>query len=138
MSRSLSPPAAELLDTLRDWVAAEALRPLDRALTRFIAVQGGESDAAVLLAVALASERNGHGHVCLDLRGVLSQPDGLLGQLRDDEAPSVQVRQALAARLAGLELADWRARLARSPAVSDWLGARTDDEIGRASCRERV
>ena len=129
MSRPLSPPAAELLDTLRDWVAAEALRPLDRALTRFIAVQGGETDAAVLLAVALASERNGHGHVCLDLRGVLSQPGGLLGQLRDDEAPSVQVRQALAARLAGLELADWRARLARSPAVSDWLGARTDDGI---------
>lgn len=71
---------------------------LSGALTRFIAVQGGETAAAVLL----ASERNGHGHVCLDLRGVLSQPGGLLGQLRDDEAPSVQVRQALAARLAGL------------------------------------
>lgn len=126
---AVPPQAAELLDTLRGWVAAEALRPLDRALTRFIAEQGGEADPAVLLAVALTSERNGHGHVCLDLRGVLRQPTALLGHLRDDQALSAQVRQELAGRLQGLTLPDWRARLAGSAAVSDWLGARVDDGV---------
>ena len=74
----------QLLDRMQRWVDAGALRALDLALTRFLREQGPESDAAVLLAAALTSERNGHGHVCLDLRGALAQPEGLLSRLRDD------------------------------------------------------
>ncbi|KAA6187063.1 exodeoxyribonuclease V subunit alpha [Thiohalocapsa marina] len=121
-----TPPGA-VLDTLASWVEADALRALDLALTRFIAEQGGEADDAVLLAVALTSERNGHGHVCLDLQGVLDDPSALLGQLRDDQAVSTGVRRQLAERLQGLRLSDWVARLARSPAISDRLGAGAGD-----------
>lgn len=127
MNRTLSPPAADLLRTLSGWVEADAVRALDLALTDFIATQSGEEDSAVLLAIALTSERNGHGHVCLDLRGVLSNPTTLLGRLRDDRDGAARVRDELTARLRGLELADWVARLARSPAVGDWLGGAADD-----------
>ena len=80
----------DLLARLAAWVTAGALRPLDLALTRFIRQQGPETDAAVLLAVALTSERNGHGHVCLDLKAALDHPDELLTSPRDDgETPDV-------------------------------------------------
>ncbi|MFP4075003.1 MAG: exodeoxyribonuclease V subunit alpha [Halochromatium sp.] len=125
--RSPSPEATDLLETLSDWAAAGALRALDVALTRFIAEQGGETDAAVLLAIALTSERNGHGHVCLDLHSALAQPATLLGRLRDDAELSTSVREALNARLQGLHLDDWVARLAASRCISDWLGAGVDD-----------
>lgn len=119
-------PTATLFASLQRWVESGALRPLDRALARFIADQGGETDTAVLLAVALASERNGHGHLGLDLRGALDAPHTLLSRLRDDEDLSPQVRADLAAWLRPLDLATWVKRLAASPAVDDWLGARHD------------
>lgn len=43
------------------------LRSLDLALSRYIAEETNETDSAVLFAIALTSERNGHGDVCLDL-----------------------------------------------------------------------
>lgn len=115
-----------LLQTLSTWVEAGALRALDLALTRFLAQQAGEQDDAVLLAVALTSERNGHGHVCFDLQGALAHPEALLSRLRDDQEISPPVRQALGARLQALDVHDWMARLAASPLVCDRLGASAD------------
>ena len=66
MDSPITTNTVDLLETLRGWVDAGALRALDLALTRFIAHKGAEADDAVLLAIALTSERNGHGHVCLD------------------------------------------------------------------------
>lgn len=123
----LTHTADALFQTLRDWVEVDALRALDRSLTRFIATHSGETDEAVLLAVALTSERQRHGHVCLDLLGALRDPAALLGRLRDDQALGAPVREALNARLRALDLSDWVARLARSAAVSDWLGGQLDD-----------
>ncbi|WP_200881812.1 hypothetical protein [Nitrincola sp. A-D6] len=40
------------------------LRALDLALCRYIAEAAPESDSYVLLAIAMTSERNGHGDVC--------------------------------------------------------------------------
>jgi exodeoxyribonuclease V alpha subunit len=108
-----------LLKTLDQWVEAGALRALDRALACFLAEQSGERDPAVLLAVALTSERHGHGHVCLDLAAALEQPETLLSRLRDDQEVSAEVRQALSAELRLLDLADWVARLAASPLVAE-------------------
>jgi len=123
------PERAELLDALERWADAGALRALDLALARFIAEDGAETDPAVLLALALTSERNGHGHVCLDLAGALAEPQRLLGHLRDDEPANPQVRAALSGWLASLSLADWVARLSASPAVS----ARRSEVVARAS-----
>jgi exodeoxyribonuclease V alpha subunit len=118
-----------LLRTLDGWVEAGALRALDLAVTRFVAERGDERDAAVLLAVALTSERNGHGHVCLDLSGALAQPEALLGRLRDDEEISPVVRGALETRLQALRCPDWVERLAASSAVCDRLGGAPDDGV---------
>ncbi len=119
--------AQALIETLRDWVEAGALRALDLALTRFVHQQGPESDPAVLLAVALTSERNGHGHVCLDLQGALAHPEGLLSRLRDDLEIGPEIRATLAARLSALTLDDWVERLAASPAIGNRLAADRDD-----------
>ncbi|NEV61225.1 exodeoxyribonuclease V subunit alpha [Thiorhodococcus minor] len=75
----------------------------------------------VLLAIALVSERNGHGHVCLDLAAALAQPEALLGRLRDDARQSPEVRADLAGLLAGLSPRDWAMRLAISSAVTDLI-----------------
>ncbi|MBK5964669.1 exodeoxyribonuclease V subunit alpha [Thiocystis minor] len=121
--------AEDLLARLRVWVDAGALRALDLALTRFIHRHGPETDAAVLLAVALTSERNGHGHVCLDLAGARQHPEALLTRLRDDADTAAEVRADLSVLLRGLTLADWVRRLSRSPAVHNRLDrAATDDE----------
>lgn len=125
--------AAGLLDYLGHWAEAGAVRPLDLALTRFIHERGPESDPAVLLAVALVSERNGHGHVCLDLAAALRHPDDLLTRLRDDTGPSPRVRSELADLLDGLTLPDWAQRLSRSCAVTpavDPLAASTPLVLG--------
>ena len=135
----LVPERAELLNALERWVDAGALRALDLALTGFIAEDGAETDPAVLLALALTSERNGHGHVCLDLAGALAEPQRLLGHLRDDEPANAEVRAELSGWLAALSLADWVARLHASPAVSARLlevGARPME--GSASLSETV
>lgn len=117
------PTRAALLGALERWVDAGALRALDLALTRLIADDGSETDPAVLLALALASERNGHGHVCLDLAGALEDPQRLLGHLRDDEPANPTVRAELSGWLASLSLADWVSRLSVSAAVSARLPA---------------
>ncbi|MBK5931538.1 exodeoxyribonuclease V subunit alpha [Halochromatium salexigens] len=127
MPTTLTHTTGGLFETLRHWVEADALRALDLSLTRFIATHSGETDEAVLLGVALTSERHRHGHVCLDLQGALREPAALLGRVRDDQQLAAQVREALDARLRVLELSDWVARLARSAAVSDWLGGQCDD-----------
>ncbi|NBC46451.1 MAG: exodeoxyribonuclease V subunit alpha, partial [Gammaproteobacteria bacterium] len=118
MGRSPLPASTELLAALDRWVEAGALRALDVALTRFIAEDGDESDPAVLLALALTSERNGHGHVCLDLAGALQNPRLLLGHLRDDEPLNPTLRAELSGWLTGLSLSDWTTRLSASPAVA--------------------
>ena len=112
----------KLFERLDRWVEAGALRALDLALARFIRDQGPENDPAVLLAVALTSERNGHGHVCLDLQGALEHPDRLLTRWSEETASGAG--SELMEALSGLSLAGWVGRLARSVAVTD----RRDDE----------
>ena len=125
---------SDLLTRMRGWVDAGALRALDLALTRFIHRQGPETDEAVLLAVALTSERNGHGHVCLDLAGALARPEELLTRLRDDAEIGPDVRAELSVILRGLTLRDWVARLSLSPAVHNRLDG--GGEAGPAPSRE--
>ena len=114
-----------LLSRLESWAESGALRPLDLALTRFIRERTPESDPAVLLAVALTSERNGHGHVCLDLAGALEQPRALLTPRRDWLTPPPGPSAELAEWLAPLTLDEWVARLAHSGAIEDRLGIRS-------------
>lgn len=113
------------LGVLAAWVELGLLRPLDRALTRFLAERGPESDTAVLLAAALTSARNGHGHVCLDLKAVLDDPDAILA----GEPPVSDATLGLRAQLAASGVAtpeDFAARLAASACVCDARGSAAD------------
>ncbi|MGM0677280.1 MAG: exodeoxyribonuclease V subunit alpha [Pseudomonadota bacterium] len=111
-------PPHPTLALLGEWAAAGAIRALDLSLTRFIHTQAPEDDPAVLLAIALTSERNGHGHVCLDLAQALHHPQTLLTRLRDDQPLAQGIRIALARELGALTLTDWVARLRASSAIS--------------------
>ncbi|WP_404418756.1 exodeoxyribonuclease V subunit alpha [Marinospirillum sp.] len=106
-----------LLEQLQEWMQAGALRALDLALTHFIAQQVSQPSDGLLLATALVSERNSHGHVCLDLQAALREPHKLLTAAnRTSEAD--QVQQALTARLQSLDLPTWVAQLQASEAVN--------------------
>lgn len=124
---------AELMADLQAWEAGGALRPLDLALTGFLAERGAEQDPGVLLAAALTSERNGHGHVCLDLQATLDRPEQALSRLTQESesfAGEVEagIQHQLQTHLQRIgTLADWVQGLARSHCVSDWLGTATDD-----------
>ncbi|ANB02784.1 exodeoxyribonuclease V subunit alpha [Ectothiorhodospira sp. BSL-9] len=111
-------PPDPTLALLGEWAVAGAIRPLDLSLTRFIHTQAPEQDPAVLLAIALTSERNGHGHVCLDLAQALEHPETLLTRLRDDQPLAQGIRLTLARELGKLTLTDWVGRLRASPAIS--------------------
>ncbi|MCG5494075.1 exodeoxyribonuclease V subunit alpha [Ectothiorhodospira variabilis] len=111
-------PAHPTLALLGEWAAAGAIRALDLSLTRFIHTRAPEDDPAVLLAIALTSERNGHGHVCLDLAQALHHPQTLLTRLRDNQPLAQDIRLALARELGALTLTDWAARLRASSAIS--------------------
>lgn len=108
-----------LITSLATWVEMGALRSLDLALTRFIQQQLPDSSDALLLAVALVSERNAHGHVCLDLRAALQQPQLLLSAVK--QAPEASsdnpARDELSVQLGQLTVASWVAALSASPAV---------------------
>ncbi|NLY16872.1 MAG: exodeoxyribonuclease V subunit alpha [Gammaproteobacteria bacterium] len=127
--------AQQLLQTLATWTELGALRSLDLALTRFIHQQQPQTPA-VLLAIALVSERNGHGHVCLDLQATLRQPEllnGLPVTYTDNDG------QAANAGLAGsLSLEQWVSELAASSAVENRLGGQANQPASPADSRPLV
>lgn len=65
----------QVLYQLQQWVDVGWLRALDRALALFLLEMEPSAEPLTLLAAALASHQLGHGHVCLDLRETLSNPD---------------------------------------------------------------
>lgn len=119
-----SSQTSALLASLATWVEMGALRSLDLALARFIKQQLPDSSDALLLAVALVSERNAHGHVCLDLHAALQQPQLLLSAVK--QAPEASsdnpARDELSAQLGQLTVASWVAALSASPAVEICIG----------------
>lgn len=109
----------DLMQQLADWSEQGALRGLDYALTRFVHQQLPDSHAALLLACALVSERNAHGHVCLDLQQALQHPGLLLGTPRGNQADEPHpAREALTTLLQSLSLNQWTEILRASPAVT--------------------
>lgn len=110
-----------ILHSLDQWCQAGALRRLDYAFARFIQQTLPDSPDSLLLACALVSEHNAHGHACLDLHATLAQPAHLL--LANPAAPRglSSVQQQLSTYLAKLTLQDWLAELSRSPAVENLL-----------------
>lgn len=112
-----------LLTKLETWAEHGALRALDVALAGFIKDQAHHACEAVLLATALLSERNGHGHVCLDLHAVLEQPELQLMQDEDrlinTSASDINVAEQLQSLVKSWTVQSWVARLLASDAVAE-------------------
>jgi exodeoxyribonuclease V alpha subunit len=112
----------DLLILLERWVERGWLRALDKAFVAFLADLEPDGDPLVLLAAALTSHQLGHGHVCLDLRATLAEPDFALslppeGDVQD--GPSLLPSQLFE----GLQASTWQASLAASRLVGDGTGS---------------
>ncbi|WP_151669916.1 exodeoxyribonuclease V subunit alpha [Nitrincola schmidtii] len=97
------------------------LRSLDLALSRYIAEETNETDHAVLFAIALTSERNGHGDVCLDL----------IDRVQNHELmtlPEYSELNAWLVSIKSLTTQDWWRRLSRSMAIQVVGSDNTDEE----------
>jgi exodeoxyribonuclease V alpha subunit len=78
--------ASDTFDAQLDhWVADGWLRPLDRALARFLRAEGGEHDILVLTAAALVSQQLGTGHICVNLNDIQAHPERFAAATVDDK-----------------------------------------------------
>lgn len=115
-----------LLIQLENWAKQGALRPLDLALTEFIHQHASQTSEALLLATALLSERNGHGHVCLDLQAVLDHPQEQLkpddNLLSEGGNETQLVGEQLQEIVQGWSPNNWAQALLTSDAVRDERG----------------
>ncbi|SFB87641.1 DNA helicase/exodeoxyribonuclease V, alpha subunit [Marinospirillum celere] len=108
-----------LLEHLQSWMEAGALRALDLAFARFLAQQIQPVEESLLLAAALVSERQGHGHVCLDLKACLQHPEQLLSLTRAQHPE--EIHRQLSEYLDNMTLDTWVQTLQASEAVdSAW------------------
>ncbi|QXH36421.1 exodeoxyribonuclease V subunit alpha [Pseudomonas muyukensis] len=108
----------DLLALLDRWVERGWLRALDRAFVGFLEERAPGSDPLVLLAAALASHQLGHGHVCLDLRQTLAEPDFALSLPPEGDALTGPL--LLPSQLLGsLDLGLWLQRIGQSTLVAD-------------------
>ncbi|WP_417580835.1 exodeoxyribonuclease V subunit alpha [Nitrincola sp.] len=102
------------------------LRALDLALSRYIAEAAPESDPCVLLAIALTSERNGHGDVCLDLIGALTHLELAAG-------PDAPALASILQMLRSVSPEDWWARLSQSAAIQRLASDGQSDQPEKAT-----
>lgn len=100
------------------WADAGAIRELDKAFVRFIADRCPETPIITLLAITLVCERNGHGHICLDLQQALDRSYELLSGLEQGTPQGQAVRYQLEALLPD-SVAQWQADLQSHPAIFD-------------------
>ncbi len=69
---------ADFFDLIETWMARCWIRLLDHAFVMFLHAQDPDADPLVLFGAVLASHQLGRGHICLDLAGVLKNPDATL------------------------------------------------------------
>lgn len=99
----------QFLLILDDWARAGWIRWLDAEFAVFLYRQVPEAPAALLLAAALTSHQNGHGHVCLDIDYCLTEPDRALSL--PPESPAHQPALTPQQLLAGLNAEQWLSQL---------------------------
>lgn len=99
----------QFLLILDDWARAGWIRWLDAEFAVFLYRQVPEAPAALLLAAALTSHQNGHGHVCLDISYCLAEPDRALSL--PPEAPAHQPAFTPQQLLASLNAEQWLSQL---------------------------
>ncbi|WP_169819377.1 exodeoxyribonuclease V subunit alpha [Pseudohongiella acticola] len=119
---------ARLLIILDDWARAGWIRWLDTEFAVFLHRQVPDASPALLLAAALTSHQNGHGHVCLDIHYCLSEPGTALSL--PPESPVRQPELTPQQLLAQLDSAQWTQALHNALLVDDKPGTDMQAEAG--------
>lgn len=110
MSDPMENPDA-LFDLLGTWVTLGWIRELDLALPRFLTTQAEVNpDPVLVLAITLVSHQLGRGHVCLDLKAVLADPDNVLAIPPAQDAGMAHVHRP-SGLLTGWTCDEWLTRL---------------------------
>ncbi|MBI5589029.1 MAG: exodeoxyribonuclease V subunit alpha [Deltaproteobacteria bacterium] len=104
-----------LFRVLAEWVERGWIRSLDLAFARFLKEQQPSASGPVLLAAVLASHQLGRGHICLDLRAALADPEGALSL--PPEGDEMQTGKPLEL-LSGMTPETWEQILSESPLVA--------------------
>ena len=114
-------PSPDLSNLLEDWVAVGWLRPLDGAFAEFLKAQAPDTPELVLLTAALTSHQLGRGHICLDLKAMLSDPEKTLS-LPPEEPVGEQMPVQPPNALADISLPSLVHHLEESPLVAPGPG----------------
>ncbi len=104
---------ADVLRWLRRWSDEGALRHLDAALPAFLAELDPHASPALLMATALLTHMEGHGHTCLPL-AALAEPDPRQTPWPDAVRDDLDDLQP---HLPPPRLASWLAELSQSPVI---------------------
>lgn len=111
---------------LARWFEGGGLRAIDYELPRALAAMSEESlgvtvSEEVLFLVGLLSYLVGRGHVCIDLKLLLENPEGLLDLDDTWSSPEAarDVYPALQATLSAKSMSEWLACLSGSPLVGE-------------------
>ena len=119
MSISTRPaPAQRVLEKLHSWSDAGLIRHLDGAFAAFIAELDPDAEPALLVAAAMLSRMEGHGHSCLPLAALPGAEPALLAWPAEAQA-DIAALWHLLPQAPG----DWLAAIQRSPAVQYVGGA---------------
>ena len=111
-------PAQDVLETLHRWSDAGLIRHLDGAFAAFIAELDPDAEPALLVAAAMLSRMEGHGHSCLPLAALPGTESTLLAWPAEAQA-DIAALWHLLPQAPG----DWLAAIQRSPAVQCVGGA---------------
>jgi len=115
--------ADAMLATLEQWAYAGWIRWLDVELPRFLHHQSRLTEPAspaLLLAAALCSHQNGHGHACLDLQHCLQDPDHALLLPPDDHQEQPDIMPATV--LSCLSTQSWIEQIHNTALVASGVG----------------
>jgi len=112
-------PCDNMIHMFGEWVERGWIRSLDLAFVRFLKEQQPKTSDEVMLAAVLASHQLGRGHICLDLRAALADPDGVLSLPPEgDEAQPGKPLELLS----GMTLEAWEKNLGASSLVATGAG----------------
>jgi exodeoxyribonuclease V alpha subunit len=115
--------AVAMIEVIESWVQRQWLREIDLALTRFLWQEAPDASPELLLAIVLTSHQLGRGHVCLDLKSILTDPNQFLALPPDpdsEEDPDAVIEPAHL--LAGVSLPIWALKIRHPELVSDGAG----------------
>ncbi len=116
-SNSVLADTRQFLLILDDWARAGWIRWLDAEFAVFLHRQVPEASSALLLAAALTSHQNGHGHVCLDIGFCLAEPDRALSL--PPESPAHQPALTPQQLLVSLTVDQWLSDLQHTALIGD-------------------